>query len=95
MPVARADLLGLWRGVRGGTLAWQELRVHAEPLRRQVKALLEEGAAYQILKKDKSPRATTARACRNLLKMEAALWPFVYEAGIPPSAEALDGEREA
>ncbi len=35
--------------------------------------------AIEIGSKEKSPLAKTVRTCRKLLKVEAALWTFVYQ----------------
>jgi len=63
--------------VRDGTLAWADFQVAMLPLRARVRTLLDEGAAGA----DTKAQGT----CRNLLKREAALWTFVWEAEVEPT----------
>ena len=85
------NLFKLWYRVRDGTLSRDEFVVLVQPLRSRVKELLEEGAAYPIEVKDKSPLAKTVRTCRRLLKLEPALWVFVATQGVEPTNN--DAER--
>lgn len=85
------ELFELWCRVRDGTLSREEFVDVVQPLRSQVKELLEEGAAYPISAKDKSPLAKTTRTCRHLLKLEPALWVFVATPGVEPTNN--DSER--
>jgi transposase len=71
------QLFALWYRVRDGTLAWADFQVAMLPLMVQVHTLLEDGAA----RADAKARGT----CRNLLKREAALWTFVWEAEVEPT----------
>ena len=71
--------------VRDGTLARSTFRVYAGAIRQRITVLLEKGAAYQIKRSDKSERARTARTCRELLKVEAAMWLFVRREGVEPT----------
>jgi len=80
-----ASLFAYWHRVRDGTLAWARFQKYAGEVRQRVRALLAEGAAYGPAKGEHSARAQTARTCRDLLKMEPALWLFVRVRGIEPT----------
>jgi transposase len=71
------QLFTLWYRVRDGTLAWADFQVAMLPLIERVRMLLQAGAA--------GGDAKTQGPCRNLLKLEAALWTFVWEAGVEPT----------
>jgi transposase len=71
------QLFRLWQRVRDGTLNRQDFQTQVEPIRTQVHHLLCEGAD---LNHDK-----TRHTCKNLLKLEPALWTFVYRAGVEPT----------
>ena len=47
-------------------------------------------AAIEIGSKEKSPLAKTVRTCRNLLKVESALWTFVYQDGVEPTNNSAE-----
>jgi transposase len=74
---AEKQLFTLWYRVRDGTLAWADFQVAMLPLMARVRMLLQEGAA----RADAKAQGT----CRNLLKREAALWTFVWEAEVEPT----------
>jgi transposase len=74
---AETQLFTLWYRVRDGTLAWADFQVAMLPLMARVRTLLQEGVARADPK--------TQRTCRNLLKREAALWTFVWEADVEPT----------
>ncbi len=74
---AEKQLFTLWYRVRDGTLAWADFQVAMLPVMAQVRTLLQEGAA--------GGDAKAQGTCRNLLKREAALWTFVWEAGVEPT----------
>ena len=80
-----AVLFAYWHRVRDGTLAWTTFQKYAGEVRQRVRAWLAEGAAYCPAKGEHSARAQTARTCRDLLKMEPALWLFVRVRGIEPT----------
>lgn len=61
-----------------------------KPIRGQVQLLLRAGADYCLKKGDQSLRAKTARTCRELLKMEEALWLFVEQEGVEPANNAAE-----
>ena len=66
-----------WHRVRDGTLARSTFRRYVIPLRRRVGALLRKGAVCGY-------RPTEA-TCRELLKLEPALWTFVRVEGVEPT----------
>ena len=74
-----------WHRVRDGTMSREQLIQAVAPLRAGFKAQLESAAALPIAKGEKSPLAKTVRTARKLLKVEAALWTFVFVAGIEPT----------
>ncbi len=49
-----------------------------------------EAAALEIGAREKTPLAKTVRTCRNLLKLEVALWLFVREEGVEPTNNAAE-----
>jgi transposase len=71
-----------WYQAREGTLAWADFQVAMLPLMARVHALLTQGAAGADLK--------VQGTCRNLLKREAALWTFVWEAGVEPTNNSAE-----
>jgi transposase len=71
------QLFTSWYRVRDGTLAWADFQVAMLPLMARVHTLLQEGATGA----DTKAQGT----CRNLLKREAALWTFVWEADVEPT----------
>ena len=71
------QLFVLWYRVRDGTLAWADFQVAMLPLMTRVSTLLQAGVA--------GADAKTQGTCRNLLKLEAALWTFVWETGVDPT----------
>jgi len=73
----------LWHRVRDGTMRRREFQKRMEPLRTHVIARLREGA-------DCSSRAVAGR-CREILKLEPALWTFVHVKGVEPTNN--EGER--
>ncbi len=76
------QLFTLWYHVRDGTLTWADFQVALRPLMARVSTLLQEGVA--------GPDAKTQGTCRNLLKLEAALWTFVWEPGVDPTNNAAE-----
>ena len=74
-----------WHRVRDGTMSRAQFVAVVELLRVGFKAELEAAAALPIAKNEKSPLAKTVRTARKLLKVEAALWTFVYVQGLEPT----------
>jgi len=71
------QLFGLWYRMREGTLPWADFQVAMLPLMARVTTLLQEGVG--------GADAKTQGTCRNLLKLEAALWTFVWESEVEPT----------
>lgn len=78
-------LFELWHRVRDGTLEHSKFAVDVLPLRTSIKTLLSEAAQTTLNKGDKSPWAKTVRTCRQLLKVEPALWLFTKVEGLEPT----------
>ncbi len=55
-----------------------------------IKALLQQAADYEIGAKEKTPLAKTVRTCRQLLKVETAMWLFVATEGVEPTNNAAE-----
>jgi transposase len=71
------QLFRLWQRVRDGTLNRQDFQTQVEPIRTQVHGLLCEGTNLD--------HAKTRHTCKNLLKLEPALWTFVHREGVDPT----------
>lgn len=71
-----------WYRVRDGTLARSTFRVYVAPLRKRVKALLREGTVCGQKKVE--------GMCREILKLEPALWTFVRIAGVSPTNNSAE-----
>jgi transposase len=84
------QLFALWHRVRDGTLERTQLSTAAEPIRQAVHQRLTEAAADTIADNEKTPWAKTVRTCRQLLKVEPALWLFVTVEGIEPTNNAAE-----
>jgi len=76
------QLFALWYRVRDGTLAWADFQVAMLPVMERVGSLLHEGA--------EGAEKRTGRTCRNLLKLEVALWTFVWEADVEPTNNSAE-----
>jgi hypothetical protein len=59
-------------------------------IRGGIKALLQEAADYEIASTEKTPLAKTVRTCRQLLKVEPAMWLFVTTEGVEPTNNAAE-----
>jgi transposase len=79
---AEAQVFRLWYCVRDGTLSWADFQVAMLPVRARVGTLLREGAEVA--------HKPTQRTCRNLVKLEAALWTFVWEEGVEPTNNSAE-----
>jgi hypothetical protein len=88
-------LFRLWQRVRDGTLSRSEFQSLVSPIRERVRSLLEQGANYQIGSREKTPLAKTVRTCRQLLKVETALWLFVTVEGLEPTNNAADSRNSS
>ena len=79
-----------WHQVRDGTLSREQFIQQVSHLRQGFKADLAEAAALPIEPDEKTPLAKTVRTCRRLLKIEPALWTFVYTPGVEPTNNAAE-----
>jgi transposase len=71
-----------WHRVRDGTLARADFQAAMQPIRREVSALLHIGTFVNL--------GITRRTCRNILKVEQALWTFVDQEGVEPTNNAAE-----
>ena len=71
------QFFGLWHQVRDGTLARPDFQQAMQPIRHEVHNLLQIGTFLKAAK--------TRNTCRNILKVEMALWTFVDQEGIEPT----------
>ncbi len=78
-------LFELWHRVRDGTLARCDFVELVKDIRGHIKAKLQEAADYEIGAKEKTPLAKTVPTCRQLLKVETAMWLFVTSVGVEPT----------
>lgn len=85
-----AQLFALWHRVRDQTLERTQFVTEVEPIRKSVHQLLTEAADYAIAEGEKTPLAKTVGTCRQLLKIEPALWLFVTVEGIEPTNNAAE-----
>ena len=76
------QLFTLWYRGREGTLAWADFQVAMLPLMARVSTLLQEGVA--------GADAKAQGTCRNLLKLEPALWTFVWEREVEPTTNRAE-----
>ncbi|MEO1560183.1 MAG: transposase [Cyanobacteria bacterium J06632_19] len=83
-------LFQLWHRVRDGTLSRSEFKLLVLSIRNSIKSSLQEGADYEIGSREKTPFAKTVRTCRQLLKVEPALWLFVEVEGVEPTNNAAE-----
>ena len=86
----REHLFELWHRVRDGTLEYPQFTLRVEPIRTSIHQLLSEAADYAIAEGEKTPLAKTVRTCRQLLKVEPALWLFARVEGIEPTNNAAE-----
>jgi hypothetical protein len=59
-------------------------------IRHQIISLLQQAADYEIALKEKTPLAKTVLTCRQLLKVEGAMWLFVKTPGVEPTNNAKE-----
>ncbi len=83
-------LFELWHRVRDGTLKHCELQLLVQPIRNSIKFSLQEAADYEIGSVEKTPLAKTVRTCRQILKVEPALWLFLTVEGVEPTNNAAE-----
>jgi transposase len=83
-------LFELWHRVRDGTLTRFEFQLLVPEIRNSLKSSLQEAADCEIGSKEKTPLAKTVRTCRQILKIEPALWLFVAVDGVEPTNNAAE-----
>ena len=83
-------LFELWHRVRDGTLARCDFAAKVWDIRLKIKGLLKEASDYEIAAKEKTPLAKTVRTCRQLLKVERAMWLFVTTEDVEPTNNAAE-----
>lgn len=71
------QLFRLWQRVHDGTVKRLNFQTQVVPIRTHVHDLLCEGAGLSYAK--------TRHTCENILKLETALWTFVYVEGVEPT----------
>lgn len=81
-------LFELWHRVRDGTLSRNDFASKVKDIRDSIKATLQEAADYEVGTREKTPLAKTVRTCRQLLKVEPAMWLFVTTEGVEPTNNA-------
>lgn len=86
----QSELFNLWHKVRDKTLTRQGFIQQADEIRQKVFTLLKSGASYQPIKSENSALALTSRACKELLKLEPAMWLFVRVEGVEPTNNAAE-----
>jgi len=72
----------LWHRVRDGTLSRADFQTAMLPIRQEVRALLVVGTFVK--------HGQTRQTCRNILKVEQALWAFVEQEGVEPTNNAAE-----
>lgn len=87
---AQEQLFELWHRVRDGTLARSDFILLAGEIRLQIQVTLREAADYKIASREQTPLAKTVRTCRQLLKVEPAMWLFVTTEGVEPTNNAAE-----
>lgn len=83
-------LFELWQRVRDGTLCRRDFAQLVKDIRSSIKATLTEADSYSIGTREKTPLAKTVRTCRQLLKVESAMWLFVTTVGVEPTNNAAE-----
>jgi transposase len=83
-------LFRLWRRVRDGTLSRKEFQSLVLPIRNRLQQILTKTAECKIGSKEKTPWAKTVRTCRQLLKVEPALWLFVEVLDLEPTNNSAE-----
>jgi len=79
-----------WHRVRDGTMSQELFREAVTLLRAGFHQELLSAAAIEIGVREKTPLAKTVRTCRKLLKVEEALWTFVYHDAVEPTNNSAE-----
>lgn len=72
----------LWHRVRDGTLSRTDLQIAMQPIQKDIHCLLQIGTHVEHQK--------TRNTCKNILKVEPALWTFVFQDGVEPTNNAAE-----
>jgi transposase len=83
-------LFECWHRLGDGSLSRAQWIEAVAPIRQRVQAVLIEAAELDIGAAEKTPLAKTVRTCRQVLKVEPALWLFVTTAGVEPTNNAAE-----
>lgn len=83
-------LFELWHRFRDGTLSRCEFQLLVPEIRNAIKSSLQEAADYEIGAQEKTPLAKTVRTCRQIFKVEQALWLFVEVEAVEPTNNAAE-----
>ena len=76
--------------MRDGTLSRKEFQLLVPPIRSRVQFILRETAKFEVASREKTPWAKTVRTCRQLLKVEQALWLFVEVEDVEPTNNSAE-----
>lgn len=79
-----------WHQVRDGTLSRADFVERVDRLRTGFRVALETAAGLGVGPREKTPLAKTVRTCQQLLKVEPALWTFVYTPDVEPTNNAAE-----
>ena len=79
-----------WYRVRDGTMTRKQFVAAVKHLRRGFKRELEAACALPIGRQEKSALAKSVRTLGEILKVEDALWTFVYTSGVEPTNNAAE-----
>jgi transposase len=71
------QMFTLWHRLCDASLDRTDFQIKMSPIQRRVSELLREGVQL--------PHDKTRRTCKNILKLEYALWAFVYIPGLEPT----------
>jgi len=80
--IVLSDVFKKWHRVRDGTLKRSSFRTNLSPLRAQVRDLLRQGTLCEVAK--------AAGMCKQILKLETALWTFARVPGVEPTNNASE-----
>lgn len=76
------QFFNLWHRVRDGTLSRSDFQIAMQPIQKDIHCLLQIGTHVAHQK--------TRKTCQNILKVEPALWTFVYRHGVEPTNNAAE-----
>jgi len=83
-------LFEFWHRVRDGTVGRDDFVELVKDIRHQISSLLQQAADYKITSKEKTPFAKTVPTCRQLLKVETAMWLFLTMEDVEPTNNAAE-----